>query len=198
MILTRALDGKKCSKARGRESGCPGCCSGVRKPASSPNAGSATQCDEFPFKSTIEGGAGAWIRCVTAGQNTLQGTYINSWYADHGVGAGDQFIVRVVNLVCATVVSTDLQSCNGATVRPRDVKPEKLGSGVETATHRTLDNRTDVVVAPLGDLDGGGFLATARVVNGRLKNLALLDGDGEEILPLDSLDTVYSTDGLVM
>jgi hypothetical protein len=170
----------------------------VRKPASSPNAGDVTECDEFPFKSTIEGGTGAWIRCVTGWQNRLQGSYINSWYADHGVGAGDQFIVRVVNLDCATVKLTDLQSCNGAIVRPRDAGPETPGSGAETTIHRTLDNRTSVVVASLGDLDSGRFQATARVVSGRLRNLALLDGDGEEIVPPGNLDTVYSTAGLVM
>ncbi|KAF2967687.1 hypothetical protein GQX73_g5857 [Xylaria multiplex] len=197
IVLTRALDGKKCSNARGRASGCPRCCAGVRKLASSLNAGDATQCDEFPFRSTIEGGAGAWIRCVTDWHNTLQGAYINSWYADHGVGAGDQFIVRVVNLDCTTVKSTDLQSCNGAIVRPRD-EPDELRSGSETTTHRTLDNRTNAVVAPLGDLEGGGFRATARMVGGRLKNLALIDSDGEEILPLNSLDALYNADGLVI
>jgi hypothetical protein len=167
----------------------------VRKPSAGPNAGDSTQCDEFPFKSTLEGGEGAWIRCVTNWQNALQGSYINSWYSDNGVGKDDQFIVRVTGLDCSTVKKDALQSCHDVAVQPRDAL---LASGAETKTRPTLDNRTRVVVAPLDDMDAGGFHATARVASGRLKNLALLGGDGEELVPLENLDSIYSEAGLVL
>ena len=228
MVLTYAGDGQRCARRRGRESGCRNCCRGVRKPGGGANAGAGTQCDEFPFKSTAEGGRGAWTRCVTGWQNQLQGHYLSSWYADHGLRAGDQFVVRVVGYDCAAARSTDLQSCGGAIVKRQGgddghyggddddddddgdddddnydndeewTSSTPVGSGTETAVRRTLDNRTDVVVVAFGDLEGGRFRATARMVEGRLARARVLDSDGYEVAVPGGLDALYSEDGMVL
>ena len=166
------------------------------KKTSGPNTGTGTQCDEFPFKSTVEGGQGAWIRCVTNRQNSLQGIYLNSWYSDKGLKSGDKFIVRVTNLDCSTVKSTDLQSCGGAINRAR--QEETLASDSETATRRTLDNQSTVVLAPFGDLEGGSFHATALMAAGHVDDGIVIDSDGDEIMTPNNLDTLYGPDGMGM
>ncbi|KAH0440881.1 hypothetical protein CcaCcLH18_02224 [Colletotrichum camelliae] len=157
-----------------------------------------TECDEFPFKSTVEGGDGAWIRCVTGWENQLQGYYLNSWYRDNNIKPDDQFIVRVSNLDCSTVQPADLQSCQNGGGSTLQTRAESLGSGSETAVRRTLDNKTTVVIAPFGDLDGMGYEAKARMSTGRLTQARVIDSDGDEISAMgeDNLNSLYSDDGL--
>lgn len=199
-MLTYAGDGQRCARARGRNSGCRGCCSGVRKPESSANAGETTECDEFPFKSTVEGGAGAWTRCVTAWQNQLQGHYLGSWYAANGLVAGSRFVVRVVGLDCSTVQPTDLQGCAGSgsgSGTSASSPGTVVASGTETVARPSLDNRTNLVIAPFGDLDAGDFRANLRLALGRLSRLSIIDSDGAEVAPSPAdLEPLNSLSGL--
>jgi len=41
-------------------------------------------CDEYPFASTNQGGAGAVLRCVPLSHNTIQGRQLSSFYAKNG------------------------------------------------------------------------------------------------------------------
>jgi hypothetical protein len=134
---------------------------------------------------------------VTNWQNTLQGHYLRSWYPTNKIKPGDRFVVEVTNLDCSTVTSTQLQSCGGSIVRPRQVD-NLLASGSETAVRRTLDNRTNVVVAPFGDLQGGVFEARGRLSDGRVSTAQLVDSDGDGLGELTDLTNIYSEDGLVM
>ncbi|KAF9880147.1 hypothetical protein CkaCkLH20_02101 [Colletotrichum karsti] len=197
IVLTYAGDGLDCARLRGRNSGCRGCCKDVIK-STGAEAGRRTECDEFPFKSTVEGGDGAWVRCVTAWENQLQGYYLNSWYKDNNIKPDDQFIVRVSNLDCSTVQPSDLQTCSGGGVGTRQIKAEPLASGSETAVRRTLDNKTNVVVAAFGDLDGMGYEANAQLVTGRLTQGRVIDSDGYEVSAMsdDNLNSLSSKDGL--
>ncbi|WYZ42163.1 hypothetical protein EsH8_V_001058 [Colletotrichum jinshuiense] len=197
IVLTYAGDGSDCANQRGRESGCRGCCKNIRK-LSGVNAGSRTECDEFPYKSTLEGGASAWTRCVTAWENQLQGYHLNSWYSDVGILTGDQFIVRVLGLDCATVKEDDLQGCEGGSFK-RQLASEGY-SGTETTMHRTLDGKVNVVVVPFGDLDGGSFLANARMVTGTLNSATIIDGDGQPMASFSysELSKLYTQGGMSM
>lgn len=134
---------------------------------------------------------------MTGWQNQLQGYYLNSWYSDHDIKAGDQFIVRVFNYACSSAKSTDLQSCGGVVVRQNAV-PGRLGLGSETKLHRLLDNKTNLVVVPFGDLDEGSFQAIARMTNGRLTSANVLDSDGEELTALINIEPLYISNGLVV
>jgi len=194
MVLTYAGDGKKCSRARGRKSGCPGCCANVKKVSGSYN-GEKTSCDEFPFRSTAEGGTGAWISCVVAWENNAQGHYLGSWYSEN-VKPGDQFIVRVTNLDCATVQAADLQGCAGAT-RAKAKRDDLNNSGFESTIRKSLDNSSNLVVIPFGDLDVGTFSTRAKLLSGHLSNISIIDNEGEEMAHPSSLAALYS-DGLLL
>lgn len=52
-------------------------------------------CDEYPFASTREGGAGASVRCVPSGTNSSQGGTLSQFYKN--LKDGDYFCVKVVD-----------------------------------------------------------------------------------------------------
>ena len=80
---------------------------------SGPFKGFPTSCDEYPFASTVEGGAGAHKSCVVAFQNSLQGGRLGPFMQKPSYG--QQFIVRVVGIRCEDVQESDLQGCGGGT-----------------------------------------------------------------------------------
>jgi hypothetical protein len=53
--------------------------------------------DEFPYASTVEGGAGAWIGHTPAAEQRLQGQIIRAFYRLHNIRAGDQYRVHITN-----------------------------------------------------------------------------------------------------
>lgn len=52
--------------------------------------------DEYPFASTMEGGAGAWVGHIPASQNSAQGALIANFIRGNGILPGMQFRVAVV------------------------------------------------------------------------------------------------------
>lgn len=94
---------------------------------SGPFQGFPTSCDEYPFASTVEGGAGAHKSCVVAFENSLQGGKLGPFLKN--LAYGQQFIVRVVGINCADVKESDLQGCvNGAS------KLKRQDNGVQTVS----------------------------------------------------------------
>jgi len=57
-------------------------------------AGSGMTCDEYPYASTVEGGAGASTAPAPAGEQSKQGSTLRWFYA--GLKAGQQFCVVVI------------------------------------------------------------------------------------------------------
>jgi hypothetical protein len=51
--------------------------------------------DEYPFASTYEGGAGAFVRGVPLAEQRVQGGVISRFYQDNGIVDGSKFHVRV-------------------------------------------------------------------------------------------------------
>jgi hypothetical protein len=51
--------------------------------------------DEYPFASTVEGGAGAWVGHILGVENSRGGTLLGDFYRTHGIRPGDCFTVRV-------------------------------------------------------------------------------------------------------
>lgn len=47
--------------------------------------------DEYPFASTLEGGAGARIADVPIREQRIQGGILSRFYQNNGIGDGDQF-----------------------------------------------------------------------------------------------------------
>lgn len=52
--------------------------------------------DEYPFASTVEGGAGSTVRAVPVAEQNYQGGVLSSFYQHKGVNVGDRFRVRIV------------------------------------------------------------------------------------------------------
>lgn len=187
MVLTYAEDG--CSKTRGQASGCPGYCKDVLKPPGTSNAGQETQCDEFPFKSTAEGGEGAWKRCVVDWQNSLQGHLLRKFY--DSLEPGDRFVVMVSGIDCETVTSDQLPTGSQGDDEPLETSQGHggqndmlLNSGSEVEVRGTRSGLSELLVVPLGDLDRGNYEATAWMAEGRLIDAWFIDSDGELVADL--------------
>ncbi|KAK0530851.1 hypothetical protein OC834_003169 [Tilletia horrida] len=54
-------------------------------------------CDEYPFASSAEGGAGAVTRCVPSRENSVQGGTLSSFYTNNGVTNGQAYNVGFSN-----------------------------------------------------------------------------------------------------
>lgn len=54
--------------------------------------------DEYPFASTLQGGAGARVAGVPLNEQFIQGAVIRNFYAKFGIGDGDPFRVFVTGL----------------------------------------------------------------------------------------------------
>jgi Deoxyribonuclease NucA/NucB len=52
-----------------------------------------TSCDEYPFASTLEGGAGASIAPVPVSEQNSQGGTLSSFYQQNNVPIGGKFFV---------------------------------------------------------------------------------------------------------
>jgi hypothetical protein len=51
--------------------------------------------DEYPFASTVEGGAGARVTAVPLAEQRIQGGVMSQFYRQHGIKQGDAFRVVV-------------------------------------------------------------------------------------------------------
>lgn len=60
---------------------------------------SGYQCDEYPYKSTLEGGAtgNSYAEMILASPNTTQGAYLGTFYNQNRVLDGDAFWVSISN-----------------------------------------------------------------------------------------------------
>lgn len=54
--------------------------------------------DEYPFASTLQGGAGARVAGVPLQEQRIQGRVLSRFYQKYGIGDGDQFGVAVTGL----------------------------------------------------------------------------------------------------
>ncbi|WP_193199654.1 NucA/NucB deoxyribonuclease domain-containing protein [Nostoc sp. MG11] len=54
-----------------------------------------TSCDEYPFASSREGGAGSSIRAVPPTEQNIQGGIISSFYRNNSIRNGSRFRVRI-------------------------------------------------------------------------------------------------------
>jgi Deoxyribonuclease NucA/NucB len=85
--LTRTDD---TTKNKNRQAAC-----GAFKPTAAETASGLTSCDEYPFASTVEGGAGASIAAVPVSEQNSQGGTLSSFYTSNNIKVGDKFKVAV-------------------------------------------------------------------------------------------------------
>jgi hypothetical protein len=79
-------------------------------PPGEPGAGDPMSCDEYPFNSAKEGGAGAHVACVNDYANKGGGDLLTSLLA--GKHEGFKYQVAVVGIDCTTVTEADTHDCN--------------------------------------------------------------------------------------
>jgi Deoxyribonuclease NucA/NucB len=68
---------------------------GSFKASAADTAAGRTSCDEYPFASTSEGGAGASTAAVPVSEQNSQGGTLSSFYTANGLTAGSKFRVAV-------------------------------------------------------------------------------------------------------
>lgn len=66
-----------------------------RAACGSAECGSGESCDEYPFASSQEGGAGAVRLCVPERQNNSQGGTLSAFYQRESIGNNDEYCVQL-------------------------------------------------------------------------------------------------------
>ncbi|KAI5807303.1 hypothetical protein DFH27DRAFT_545628 [Peziza echinospora] len=191
-VLTWADDEK--IGLRRRRSGCIGLCKG--KVTSS---GDMASCNQFPFASTIEGGEGSSLTCISSYQNTIQGIYLNSWARLYNLRAGSKFIVRVSGYDCDAKVETKRQISAQAVDPPVDYSSsgstEKLTAGLAAQ----VGSGINYAIVPIGDIDPGLYDVTLDFgvsSTSSINKVTVINSDGAECKNTNSkspiTDKVYS------
>ncbi|KAL9935426.1 hypothetical protein V8E36_005774 [Tilletia maclaganii] len=71
------------------------------------NPDDSNSCDEYPYASSAEGGAGAVTRCVPSHENSVQGGTLSSFYTRNSIANGDAYNVGFTS-------TSGLQYCGGS------------------------------------------------------------------------------------
>lgn len=71
------------------------------------NPSDSNSCDEYPYASSQEGGAGSVTRCVPATENSRQGGTLSSFYTNNAIEDGDAYNVAFAG-------TSGLQYCGGS------------------------------------------------------------------------------------
>ncbi|KAJ6489799.1 hypothetical protein C8R45DRAFT_991835 [Mycena sanguinolenta] len=164
----------------------PGCkalnCTALRD-----SAGDSMQCDEFPPASTLEGGPGSHLMCISWKQNSgLQGPLIRWYRVFYNLQPNDQFVVRMGS--CASA-SSGLQNRgdsndNSPSVAAGPDGDTVLSSGstwwiADPRANGTNVNNAGFVVLPLNNITAGAYNCTLSFANlDHLDSLDIMDGDG--------------------
>jgi hypothetical protein len=97
-VFTRGPAGPANALLQRKRSGC------ASHPCSALNwAAAGTQCDEFPFASTAEGGSGAYLRCIPGPEGNSQGGQLANFYRGSGTVPGQQFGLTILNFAALLV-----------------------------------------------------------------------------------------------
>ncbi|SJX62993.1 uncharacterized protein SRS1_13816 [Sporisorium reilianum f. sp. reilianum] len=71
------------------------------------NPSDSNSCDEYPYASSQEGGAGSVTRCVPSTENSRQGGTLSSFYTNNAITDGDAYNVAFASI-------SGLQYCSGS------------------------------------------------------------------------------------
>jgi len=162
----------------------------------SPCAGFPGQsCDEFPFASTMQGGANAIWNCIPEMAQNIQGGVISSWKSRNKITEGTAFELQIVNYDCNDPPSPPIvrkqQDFNIAL-------PIGTGTKPVHSTFTQLDNMISVMslqqdafpsfddsdpynhtIISLGDFSAGSYKISTQV-NGTVNSAYVIDNEGEQ------------------
>ncbi|KAK6538308.1 hypothetical protein TWF694_011188 [Orbilia ellipsospora] len=164
---------------------CPGSCPGTTDAV----YGVSTQCDEFPFGSTLEGGtSAAYTNCIAWWQNNVGGVMIRQYVAFYNIQPNDKFVVRVTPS-CAYLSQLGSQSPSRREIVARQSdQPRNSTVGGNSVLSNTFSgwyknpigsDGEGFVLSPLGTVNGGIYSTEVRLT-GDASNIYVIDGDGVE------------------
>jgi len=150
-----------------------------------------SNCDEFPFASTVEGGSGATIKCVPIEQNLWQSSYMTSWQSEQlklgTLVRGGQFRVVLKNIDCSKFLPRRLDKRAG-----------------EHGILQQSDNTTLLAASLFGNYSShnalfidltkdqdtpGTYTLDYELSRGSIASGAIVDDDGEYLESVDALTT---------
>ncbi|KAF7136941.1 hypothetical protein CNMCM5793_006645 [Aspergillus hiratsukae] len=155
-----------------------------------PKYNEATQCDEFPFGSTLEGGdADAHTMCIVWWQNSIQSSLIRQYNRFYNLQTNDRFVVRILP-GCDTVgsSSTSKRSTVSGLEQSGQIRSQKDGNNTLISSSYNIwrqdpipgaPNGTGNIFVPLGAVAPGVF-DTNLHITGTLNQLQILGDDGTE------------------
>ncbi|KAL9609818.1 MAG: hypothetical protein Q9167_005445 [Letrouitia subvulpina] len=141
--------------------------------------------------STVEGGAGAQIRCIPEEQNNWQGTYWSSWLAEAtGSGklkSGGKFRVKLKFFDCDSLRKTRDLSKRGSPILSSNNKTTIISS----SAFGNLSNGTNAIIIPLTPDPESGYVGKYTVdyslTEGSLLSAYIMDDSGEPYETMASL-----------
>ncbi|PWN47466.1 hypothetical protein IE53DRAFT_321165 [Violaceomyces palustris] len=84
------------------------------------NPDDSNSCDEYPFASSQEGGAGAVTRCVPAHENSVQGGTLSSFYSANSIVNGDAYTVAFTSTAGLQYCSSSCTNTGNELIRKDD------------------------------------------------------------------------------
>jgi len=162
------------------------------------NTGSfGTSCDEFPFASTMDGGAGAVFSCIPVLAQNIQGGVISSFKQRNLMQSGQHYQFVLDGFDCATLSpilhsaiisdgstdnSTESLGAEGGVLAlsKRDLIPGGSDDATESYPPLTEQDTSNVVIMSVGDLKAGTYTISSRINQGSISSMRVLDYLGEE------------------
>nr|OQO21917.1 hypothetical protein B0A51_12501 [Rachicladosporium sp. CCFEE 5018] len=150
-----------------------------------------TNCDEFPFASTDEGGSGANIMCVPSWQNDWQGTYYNSWLSEQiklgNLVRGGQYRIVLKNIDCSKYLRKRLDK----RAEPNGVLQQSGNTTLLAASlFRNHSSQNALLIDLTKDQDTPGtYTLDYDISQGSVISGAIVDDDGEYLANFSALST---------
>lgn len=160
---------------------------------------SGTSCDEFPFASTTDGGAGAVFSCIAVMAQNIQGGVISSFKQRNSMQSGQHYKFQISGYNC----NTNSPTVNAASVFVTDDAnvPEPFGTPgeellslarrdlipggsendeMESFPPFTEQDVNNTIIHSVGDLPAGTYTINTRINQGTVSSLRVLDYLGDE------------------
>jgi hypothetical protein len=118
--------------------------------ASGPNKGKKLSCDEYPFASSEQSSANAWVGCIVAYQNTAQGAvYLGPFYRRNKMVKGSPFMMELDGIDCSTVSYNAIPKCNN------NKQPIPIDTSNGVFYPADVGSPDGSLLIEIGDLPGG-------------------------------------------
>ncbi|GLB40047.1 hypothetical protein LshimejAT787_0705570 [Lyophyllum shimeji] len=184
-------DDKKVKANNRAKAGCTG------SPCSTGTSGNS--CDEFPFASTTDGGAGAVFSCILVMAQNIQGGVISSFKQRNSMQSGEHYKFVITGYNCDTMspaadaaasfvtnnaTASELLGTPGqefSSLVKRDLVPGGAEDDeLESFPPFTAEDVNNTIIHSVGDLPAGTYTINTRINQGTVSSLRVIDYLGDE------------------